>query len=260
MTRRTRRMIGGALASLCVMVCIAGCGGKPKPYGKESRIIIAGRPQVWAVAPVINLSGKRQVDPILQADILYQQLQAVQGLTVIPVDRTIQAMAAMQIAEISSVEEALGLCQALGVDGLVVVTVTQYDPYDPPKVGAAMQLFRVARGEAEDVNVAALGRQPGESGAAAAEESTLARGPMVQVVGMYDAANGSVRQAVLEYAAGRNDPQGPLAEREYFASADRYAGFVYRQLLEQLMGRIYYLKPPEVPPKKTPGKAPVGRR
>jgi len=35
-------------------------------------------------------------------------------------------------------------------------------------------------------------------------------------VGMFDAANGSVRQAVLDYAVGRNDPQGPLGSKEIF--------------------------------------------
>lgn len=247
------------LLLMCLLVS-SGCSPKKPPYGRESRIVIAGKPQVWAVAPVINLSGKRQVDPILQADLLYQQLQAVQGLTVIPVDRTIQAMAALQIAEISSIEEALALCEALGVDGLIVTTITQYDPYNPPKIGAAMQLFRTGRAEAIAVDVNAIARAAADT-AAPVSSSPLATGPMVQVVGMYDAANGSVRQAVLDYARGRNDPTGPLGEKEYFVSADRYAGFVYRQLLEQLLSRIYYLKPPELPPQPQGRKAgPAPRR
>lgn len=250
------RLIPLLLLCLCI---IGGCTPKKQPYGRESRIVIAGKPQVWAVAPVINLSGKRQVDPILQADLLYQQLQAVQGLTVIPVDRTIQAMAAMQIAEISSIEEALALCEALGVDGLIVTTITQFDPYNPPKIGAAMQLFRTGRAEAAAVDVNVLARAAADT-AASPLPSPLATGPMVQVVGMYDAANGSVRQAVIDYARGRSDPSGPLGDKEYFVSTDRYAGFVYRQLLEQLLGRIYYLKPPEPPPesRSQPRKAGPG--
>ncbi len=33
------------------------------------------------------------------------------------------------------------MCRLLGCDGLVIPTVTAYDPYDPPKFGASLQLF-----------------------------------------------------------------------------------------------------------------------
>ena len=60
------------------------------------------------------------------------------------------------------------------------------------------------------------------------------QGGFVQAVGMYDAANGSVRQALFEYAQGRNDPVGPLGSKEYFVSMDRYCGFVYHSLIGEL--------------------------
>jgi hypothetical protein len=52
---------------------------------------------------------------------------------------------------------------------------------------------------------------------------------------MYDAANGSVRDALRGYATGRNDPTGPMGEREYLASMDRYCGFVYHTLMGDLL-------------------------
>ena len=51
----------------------------------------------------------------------------------------------------------------------------------------------------------------------------------------FDAANGSVRERVLNYASGRNDPKGPLGPKEYFVSMDRYCGFVYHELLVDLL-------------------------
>jgi hypothetical protein len=57
----------------------------------------------------------------------------------------------------------------------------------------------------------------------------------VQAVGMFDAANGTTRDALLAYAAGRNDPLGPMGPREYLASMDRYCGFVYAQLTADLL-------------------------
>ena len=45
----------------------------------------------------------------------------------------------------------------------------------------------------------------------------------------------SVRQALEDYAAGRNDPAGPLGADEYRLSMDRYGGFVYHELIATLM-------------------------
>jgi hypothetical protein len=58
-----------------------------------------------------------------------------------------------------------------------------------------------------------------------------------QAVGMFDAANGSVRDAVQAYAAGRSDPQGPMGAREYMMSMDRYCGFVYHRLIADLISQ-----------------------
>ena len=49
------------------------------------------------------------------------------------------------------------------------------------------------------------------------------------------AANGSVREAVLTYAKGRNDPLGPLGSKEYLVNMDRYCGFVYHALITDLI-------------------------
>jgi hypothetical protein len=58
---------------------------------------------------------------------------------------------------------------------------------------------------------------------------------VVQAVGMFDAANGTVRDRLKLYAAGRHEPAGPLGEKEYYVSMDRYCGFAYSELIEQLM-------------------------
>ena len=59
----------------------------------------------------------------------------------------------------------------------------------------------------------------------------------VQVVGMYDAANGTVRYSLLEYAKGRNNPRTSLGPKEYLVSMDRYTGFVYHELIVKLLER-----------------------
>jgi hypothetical protein len=220
---------------LLLAVLLAGCVGPPK-YGEEKPLSLSnGTHPIWAVAPAVNLSGEASVDPILQADLVFEQLQAVNNLTVIPVNRVIQVYAALHITRVESEEQAAIVCEQLGCDALVIPTMTIYDPYNPPKMGAALQLLgRGSFTRAANVDARELIRQ-----AAPMEIQPLPAHPnFIQAVGMYDAANGTVRDAVLRYAKGRNDPTGPLAANQYFVCMDDYSGFVYHTLIEQLLARV----------------------
>src|SRR5258706_12879679 len=133
------------VVSLCLLgLCIADAGcTKPDPvYGHEqTKSLTTRRRQVWAVAPVINLSGEKGVDAFLQADLVFQQLQQVQGVTAVPVNRVAEVYATLRIDRVASPEQAALVCDLLHCDGLIVPTVTIYDTYNPPKLGPAIQLF-----------------------------------------------------------------------------------------------------------------------
>ncbi|HSZ57385.1 MAG TPA: hypothetical protein VK797_17100 [Tepidisphaeraceae bacterium] len=231
---RTMRSIGVCLLLAAFAV---GCQDQPKPYGIERETFFPSRHrEVWAVAPAVNLSGQ-EVDPLLQADDLYEQLQQVQGLTVVPVNRVAQVFSALQIARVQSPEQAQIVCEQLGCDALIVPTVTIYDPYDPPKFAGALQVFRKGKQElVPNVDVHELSRAatppPGEP----LPPPQLAG--FKQSVGMFDAANGTVLERLNNYAAGRNDPNGPLGQREYLLNMDRYCGFVYHELIHDLLRSI----------------------
>ncbi len=221
---------------LLIIHGINGCSTPPTTYGREQPLWLPGsKPQVWAVAPVLNLSGQDGIDPFLQADLLYQQLQQVRGLTVIPVNRVADVYASLGITKVESSQQASVVCDLLGCDGLVVATVTAFDPYNPPKFGGSLQLFGSA-GTAVPARVdpRELMRQ-----AAPPADQPLPRQPdFRQAVGMFDASNGSVRDALFAYAAGRNDPLGPLGPKEYLMNMDRYCGFAYHALIEQLVNKV----------------------
>jgi hypothetical protein len=208
-----------------------GCREKAPQYGRESALLLpTKRRQVWAVAPAINLSGQGGVDPLLQADLAFEQLQQIGGLTVIPVNRVAQVYVAMGVENVNSPEQAAQVCEALGADGLVVPTITIYDPYNPPKFGGALQLFRTR------ASMAMSGQQqPAEAVEAAGQVNAEGGVVLIQSVGMYDASNGSVRDALRVYSAGRHDPVGPLGAKEYLVSMDRFCGFAYRALTESLL-------------------------
>ena len=89
-----------------------GCQETPKPYGTESRLrLVAPVRQVWAIAPAVNLSGQRDVDPLLQADCVYQQLQQIDGLTIVPVNRVVEVYAGLKIDGVKSPEQAAQVCE-----------------------------------------------------------------------------------------------------------------------------------------------------
>ena len=230
------RKIRPGLMALTWLALALGCSSQ-KPYGEEEQLFLPGtHRQVWAVAPAINLSGQSQVDPLLQSDLVYQELQKVRGLTVIPVDRVVEVYASLKIDKVQSEKQAYDICRLLGCDGLVVPTVTAYDPYDPPKFGASIQLF---------VRPGTFDRLP-KLDPRALERSATATAPaampethnMAQVVEMYDASDGTVLEAVKAYAKGRTDPNKPLGVDEITVSMDRYCAFGYHELLSELLDNL----------------------
>jgi hypothetical protein len=229
-----RSIITATLAALLLLL-VTGCAKKKKPeYGVERALYLSSiTRQTWAVAPVLNLSGQRDVDPILQADLVYGQLQQVAGLNVLPVNRVVEVYRALKIDQIQSEEQAALVCQLLGCDALLVGTVSLYDPYDPPRMGASLQLFRSGKSvQGQNVDPRELARRaaPPPMSATAPAAATF-----LQAIGMFDASNGSTRSDVQRYAMGRNDPVGPLGDRAYLLEMDRYCGFVYHALIEELL-------------------------
>ena len=231
---RMRSIIFCGILCPVALAAFAGCAPKDPAYGTEyiRRLPRDGR-AVWAVAPAINLSGQRGVDPLLQADLVYEQVQQVGGLTVVPVNRVVEVYAGLGIEQVQSAEQASLVCDLLGCDALLVPTITAFDPYDPPKLGASLHLFRKPGTYARPANVDP--RDLARAAAPPVEQSIPQDGAFVQAVGMFDAANGSVREALFAYARGRNDPAGPMGAREYLVSMDRYCGFVYQSLTGDLL-------------------------
>lgn len=233
---RTNRMLVGVWSAAAV-IWIAGCASHPKPYGQEGQLYLPGSKRlVWAVAPTINLSGVGQVDPLLHSDLVFQELQQVHGLTMIPVNRVVEVYASLKIERVESERQAYAVCDLLGCDGLIVPTITAYDPYDPPKLGASLQLFAKPGTTAQvpRLDPRELERSPTPGNLAPMAPIKQ----LVQVVGLFDASDGSVLEEAKKYAKGRCDPNGPLGEKEILVSMDRYCGFVYHELIGQLLDEM----------------------
>lgn len=227
-------------ASCCACLASVACE-KPAGYGIETtHALPSSQQQVWAVAPAINLSGQQGVDSLLQADLLFTELQTVRGLRAIPVNRVAQVYAALGIRQIESGETAAQVCALLGADALVVPTVTLYDPYDPPKMGAAVQIFTAAGvtlqpGQMLDARTVQQWQRSGTEPGGLAMNRPTWNGELLQEAGLFDAAHGTTRMSALYYVDGRTDPHGAARDDSVFLDMDRYARFVYHELLGDVM-------------------------
>jgi hypothetical protein len=235
-------MIRGKIFGLAALICVlalytGGCADHtPKPYGEERQLFMPGdRQMVWAVAPTINISGESHVDPLLNSDLVFSELQQLHGLTVLPVNRVAEVYASLKIEKVESEAQAFAVCDLLGCDGLIIPTITAIDPYDPPKVGASLQLFLKPGSyrQLQHMDVHAL-----DQAATAAPADPMTPHWLFQAVGMYDASDGTVRDRVDAYTKGRLDPNSPFYGREVYVNMDRYCSFVYHELITQLLDEL----------------------
>lgn len=199
------------------------------PYGGKTEIVLA-------VAPLLNESGVSIVDELAVTDALVNELQQVQGVSALPVNRTLAGMRALKLPRIDSVTQARALAKAVGADGLVVGTITAWHPYDPPILGLNVALFGrspLLRGPADPfVDPAAMQSSRTEPGAA---PNPAALGPLSAISRTYDASSGETRQRIKIYAEGRHDPQTALGWKRYTSSMGLYTKFACYEIARELL-------------------------
>lgn len=134
MSSRLPTPIGFALALL--LASIGGCGLVPSikhnpsmhnPFPQLKRI---------AVLPFFNQSSEPTVDGEAVAEAYYAELQAIPGFEVLPVGvtRNVYVQYSQAFGEPTSGPEFQRLAQMIGVDAIVVGSVTDFDAYYPPRM------------------------------------------------------------------------------------------------------------------------------
>lgn len=228
------------MASKQVMLtAVALLLGACAPKGAEPLVSPYGRRSVWAVAPLHNESGSLQVDSFALADKLIEQLDAARDIDVVPLNRVLAVMESMQIKRIVTATEAQRVMAALGVDALVIGTVTAYDPYDPPKIGLAIELYLgspmlwrpQSLDELRRMNAAGtdpLGQASGQPGPGnfPGSESLRSR-PAAALSMVFSASDPHTVKMLQQYAGNRGrDAEGEDAWHRYRVSMDLYSEFV----------------------------------
>lgn len=214
-------------AAILALTLASGCSLLGPGPMAEPLVSPYAQRHVWAVAPLRNESGSLQPDGAQMADHLARQLENAANLDVLPVNRVIDAMAALKMQGVMTHEQARQLLQTLGSDGLIVGTITAYDPYDPPKLGLALELFvspeapGVAVLNPRELSAAATDTQARPSGIG---PDAVSRPTTVSAV--FDGGDPNVRAQMQRYANQRGTEVDPNAWHRYRTSMDLYSEFV----------------------------------
>lgn len=245
---RLRAPLLAIVAALLPLLC--GCSlFKEKLHPPLALASPYERRQLWAVAPFANESGISIVKPDRIADVMAEQAEEIEGIDTVPVNRVILGMRRLEMRSINSPADATALMNALGVDGLIVGTVTAYDPYPPPKFGAAVQLYRrdMPRNGSR-VDPVALTRSSRER---VSPGELPANGPIARASGVFDAKNHQTLMQLNEYAVGRTQPGAAYGSNVYLVNMELYTQFVAYRLLHDLLDtERARLNPPATQPQK----------
>jgi hypothetical protein len=235
------------LARTAVMLLIAagalpGAGCAPKGERLEPpEVLVAPYDTskgdvLWAVVPLGNESGVSIVDTFMVSDALVNKVDEARGLACLPLNRTIAAMRSRNMSAVRSPAEARAIANLLGVDGLIVGSVTAYDPYNPPKLGLKLALFsRESDGGVMSVDPIRL--QMAYTDASKTQRTRYEDKPIATLSEHLDGANHEVQMEAMRYAVGRSQPGSALGWRRVLASMDLYTEFSAQvavgRLLEQ---------------------------
>lgn len=213
----------GVIVAVLAAAGSGGCVNRPELVPPEKLVspysTTASKP-LWAVAPMANETGTTAADTLAVTDAVVARSAEIQGITVLPLNRTLAVMRALNMPAITSPADARRLADALGADSIMVGTVTAYDPYDPPKLGLTLALY--SRGRSNPLDLSKIR-------SAAADVPVSASGfgdqPSSLVSEYLDGQNHEVLMNLRRYAEGRHDPSAALGWRRYTASMELFTEF-----------------------------------
>lgn len=138
---RPRRLLCAAMLACLALVSTSGCA-LILPDVSHEPVIHNPFPQLSkvAVAPFFNQSDEKTVDGHRFALAYFAELQAIPGFEVVPVGVTEEAILEHRV-DLSRPGEARRLANILGVDAVVIGSVTDYTPYYPPRCGLRVEWY-----------------------------------------------------------------------------------------------------------------------
>jgi hypothetical protein len=217
-------------AAAAVLLLAAGCSAEswkykeypPNPYPDLQSV---------AVLPIFNQTGKPAFDGEEFGNILASEMLKFPGFRAVRPS----ALRASGQALPRSVEEALKLGRSLKVDAVLIAAVTDYDPYDPPRVAVSVQFLRTSSRDLGKNDIDRL-----------VQSASWRRGPfeiprdraghwVAAFENVYDAHEERIRTELLAYAQAQEGSDSAfLGEHEFLAVQSRYFQFVSNQVLNHI--------------------------
>lgn len=248
-----------ALLSLAALLVSTGCESADKldaPQVIVSPYDSSQGEALWAVVPLVNESGVSEADSFMVSDKLVAAIDQSRGIACLPLNRTIAGLRAAGLNNLRTPQDARALAKVLGVDALVIGTITDYDPYNPPKLGMALMLFVNDRDEYTLTNADPMKLRQAYSDRQVAVNNANTSRPAATVSEHLDASNHDVLLQVKQYALGRHDKSSAMGWRQILASMDRYTEFaaytVVSRLVDQERIRVALAGTPPAPAGSTP--------
>lgn len=219
----------GLLAALAMVT--AGCH-RPRPVEPISIRNQAFGSITIAVAPAINLTGAHDFDSDRFADLMASELSYAERVSVVPVSRVLNVLTAQGMHDVESPTHAIELARLVGADAILVFAVTEYDPYDPPRVGITAQLYGSRPGTGGGVDPVALSRQAGLTGDAGRRNE---RGLLAQTQRVFNAAHEDVVSDIKRYARHRGSRSSPYGWRRFVVSQQDFVRYCCYATIRALM-------------------------
>jgi hypothetical protein len=229
-----------AASAVGLMIGMTGCT-RDKDALVAPRVLLAPYDTsqgevLWAVAPLRNESGTTEAEKGAVSDKIVAAVEQTEGLRCLPLNRTLEAMRALKIERVTTPAQVKQLAQAMGVDGILVGSITSYDPYTP-SIGIALALYArpgsMERWNGRQINPTVLEVQPTER--PAPTRSNFPEGPASVYSASLDAKSHQVQIELREYGRGRVREDSALGWKRYMASMHLYTEFAAYHAVDGLL-------------------------
>jgi len=202
-----------------VLILLAGCEPfEPAPEEATPEI------RVVAVLPFADQTGGSTFDADEFANILASELVRMADVRVI---RPAQIRAAGE--EIATSDDALRIGRRVRADAVFACAITEYDPYNPPKVAVSAQLLRVNAGSMSSRDLDRVLQSGSWRRGPLAMSRDGAAHAVTAFEGVYDSRQPSTRGALRQYLRGRSETEGDI-----LAVQSRYLQFVSNQMIHRM--------------------------
>lgn len=205
---------------MLILALVTGCkttASEPTPMAGDVRTV--------AILPFFDETGRSSFDGDELGNILASELVKSSGVRVL---RPSQLRAGDKIATIA---DAVRVARRVGADLVIACAVTDYDPYDPPRVGIHLQVLRAEPRTLSTKDLDVL-----------LQSASWKKGPLTMTRDgaghalkafeeVYDARDAATRQLVAAYGQKTS-----TRESDFYAVQSRWMQFVSNQILRRAYG------------------------